>query len=59
MFAKPICPKEYIVISSIGNKKIGKFGVLGVHFHLESRGMVDCSLGVDHSINISWVDGAL
>jgi len=47
------------VISSIGDKKIGKFSVLGAHFHLESRGMVDCSLGIDRTINVSWIDGAL
>jgi len=59
MLAEPICPKEYVVISSIGDEKIGKFGVLGTHFYLERRSVVNCSLGVDCSINISWIDGAL
>ena len=47
------------MISGIGDKKIGKFGMLGAHFHLESCGMVDCSLGVDCSINVTWVNGVL
>jgi len=59
MFAEPICSKEYVMISCIGDKKIGKFSMSGAHFHLESCGMVDCSLGVDCSINIMWIDGAL
>src|SRR6266705_5327616 len=53
MLAEPICPKEYIMISSIGDEKIGKFSVSGTHFHLERRSVVNCSLGVDRSINIS------
>jgi len=47
------------MISCIGNKKIGKFSVSGAYFHLESHGMIDRSLGVDRSINITWIDGAL
>jgi len=47
------------MISSIGDEKIGEFGVSGAHFHLERSSVVNCSLGVDRSINISWIDGAL
>ena len=53
MFAEPICSKEYVVISSVGDEEIGKFGVSGAYFHLESCGMVNHSLGVDCSINVS------
>ena len=47
------------MISRIGDKKIGKFGVSGAHFHLERCNMVNRSLGVDCSINVSWKDGVL
>ena len=47
------------MISSIGDKKIGEFSVSGAYFHLELCSMVNCSLGVDCSIDISWEDGVL
>src|SRR6266581_8584500 len=59
VFAEPICPQEYVMVSSIGDKKIGEFGVSGAHFHLERRSMVNCSLGVDCPINVMWKDGVL
>src|SRR6266704_5614105 len=59
VFAEPICPQEYVMISSIGDEKIGNFDVSGAHFYLERRSMVNRSLSVDCSINVSWKDGVL